>query len=101
LHDRNVVLLFDVLADHLAELLPIACDPTVGDAIKKWSRDYRQSSNDVYLSVDRRLDVKTSLAGLGLGPDDVNLIVVSDAQEIPMSPARGDLAQPERRRVMD
>jgi malate dehydrogenase (oxaloacetate-decarboxylating) len=82
LHDRNVVLFFKVLADHLAELLPIVYDPTVGDAIKKWSRDYRQSSNSLYLSVDRPQDVKTSLAGLGLGPDDVDLIVVSDAQEI-------------------
>jgi malate dehydrogenase (oxaloacetate-decarboxylating) len=82
LHDRNVVLFFKVLGDHLAELLPIVYDPTVGDAIKRWSRDYRQSSNSVYLSVDRPHDVKTSLAGLGLGPDDVDLIVVSDAQEI-------------------
>jgi malate dehydrogenase (oxaloacetate-decarboxylating) len=82
LHDRNVVMFFKVLSDHLAELLPIVYDPTVGDAIKKWSRDYRQSSNSVYLSVDRPEDVKTSLAGLGLGPDDVDLIVVSDAQEI-------------------
>jgi malate dehydrogenase (oxaloacetate-decarboxylating) len=82
LHDRNVVLFFKVLGDHLAELLPIVYDPTVGDAIKRWSRDYRQPSNSVYLSVDRPHDVKTSLAGLGLGPDDVDLIVVSDAQEI-------------------
>jgi malate dehydrogenase (oxaloacetate-decarboxylating) len=82
LHDRNVVLFFKVLGDHLAELLPIVYDPTVGDAIKRWSQDYRQSSNSVYLSVDRPHDVKTSLAGLGLGPDDVDLIVVSDAQEI-------------------
>jgi malate dehydrogenase (oxaloacetate-decarboxylating) len=82
LHDRNVVLFFKVLGDHLAELLPIVYDPTVGDAIKRWSRDYRQSSNSVYLSADRPHDVKTSLAGLGLGPDDVDLIVVSDAQEI-------------------
>ncbi len=82
LHDRNVVLFFKLLGDHLAELLPIVYDPTVGEAIKRWSRDYRQSSNSAYLSVDRPRDVKTSLAGLGLGPDDVDLIVVSDAQEI-------------------
>ncbi len=81
LHNRNEVLYYRVLADHLAELLPVVYDPTVGEAIKKWSRDYRRS-RAVYLSIDRIEDVRPSLAGLGLGADDVDLLVVSDAQEI-------------------
>ncbi|MBU6530724.1 NAD-dependent malic enzyme [Streptomyces sp. NPDC057245] len=81
LHGRNETLYFRVLADHLAELLPIVYDPTVGDAIKQWSRDYRRS-RAVYLSIDRPDDIEASFATLGLGPDDVDLIVVSDAQEI-------------------
>ena len=81
LHNRNEVLYYRVLTDHLSELLPIVYDPTVGEAIKKWSRDYRRS-RAVYLSVDRIEDVRPSLEGLGLGPDDVDLLVVSDAEEI-------------------
>ena len=81
LHNRNEVLYYRVLADHLSELLPIVYDPTVGEAIKKWSRDYRRS-RAVYLSVDRIEDVRPSLEGLCLGPDDVDLLVVSDAEEI-------------------
>lgn len=81
LHNRNEVLYFRVLSDHLSELLPVVYDPTVGEAIKKWSRDYRRS-RAVYLSIDRIDDIRPSLQGLGLGPDDVDLLVVSDAQEI-------------------
>lgn len=81
LHNRNEVLYFKVLTDHLPELLPIVYDPTVGEAIEKWSRDYRRS-RAVYLSVDRIEDIEVSFTGLGLGPDDVDLLVVSDAEEI-------------------
>ena len=81
LHDRNETLYFKVLSQHLAELLPIVYDPTVGDAIKQWSKDYRRS-RAVYLSIDRPEDVEASFQTLSLGPGDVDLIVVSDAQEI-------------------
>jgi malate dehydrogenase (oxaloacetate-decarboxylating) len=81
LHDRNEVLFYRLLIDHLADLLPVVYDPTVGDAIKQWSRDYRES-RAVYLSIDRPEDVRASFETLELGPDDVDLIVVSDAQEI-------------------
>jgi len=80
-HDRNEVLYFKLLADHLEELLPVVYDPTVGEAIEKWSVDYRDS-RAVYLSIDRPEDMRASFQSLGLGPDDVDLIVVSDAQEI-------------------
>jgi malate dehydrogenase (oxaloacetate-decarboxylating) len=80
-HDRDQVLYFKLLADHLDELLPVVYDPTVGDAIEQWSVDYRDS-RAVYLSIDRLDDVRASFESLGLGPGDVDLIVVSDAQEI-------------------
>lgn len=75
------MLYFKLLADHLEELLPVVYDPTVGDAIEQWSVDYRDS-RAVYLSIDRPGDVRASFESLGLGADDVDLIVVSDAQEI-------------------
>jgi malate dehydrogenase (oxaloacetate-decarboxylating) len=81
LHDRNEVLYYRVLADHLAELLPVVYDPTIGDAIERYSHEYRRPRG-VYLSIDKPNEMDKAFASLQLGPDDVDLIVCSDAEEI-------------------
>jgi malate dehydrogenase (oxaloacetate-decarboxylating) len=81
LHDRNEVLYYRVLANHLAELLPIVYDPVIGDAIEHYSHEYRRPRG-LYLSIDRPDDMDKAFASLGLRPDDVDLIVCSDAEEI-------------------
>ncbi len=81
LHDRNEVLYYRVLADHLAELLPVVYDPVIGDAIEHYSHEYRRPRG-LYLSIDRADDMDKAFAGLGLGAEDVDLIVCSDAEEI-------------------
>jgi malate dehydrogenase (oxaloacetate-decarboxylating) len=81
LHDRNEVLYYRLLRDHLAELLPVVYDPTVGEAIKRYSHEYRQPRG-VFLSIDRPNDVLPSLEALQLHPDEVDLVVVTDAEEI-------------------
>jgi malate dehydrogenase (oxaloacetate-decarboxylating) len=81
LHDRNETLYYKLLGDHLTELLPIVYDPTVGDAIERYSHEYRRPRG-IYLSIDRPDDIEASFATLGLGPDDVDLIVCTDAEEI-------------------
>ncbi|MFJ3822178.1 NAD-dependent malic enzyme [Streptomyces nodosus] len=81
LHDRNETLYFKVLGDHLAELLPIVYDPTVGEAIEKYSHEYRRPRG-IFLSIDRPDDMEKAFATLQLGPEDVDLIVCTDAEEI-------------------
>jgi malate dehydrogenase (oxaloacetate-decarboxylating) len=81
LHDRNEVLYFKVLLDHLTELLPVVYDPTVGDAIEQYSHEYRRPRG-IFLSIDTPDDMEPAFRTLGLGPGDVDLIVCSDAEEI-------------------
>jgi malate dehydrogenase (oxaloacetate-decarboxylating) len=81
LHDRNETLYYKVLSDHLAELLPIVYDPTVGDAIEQYSHEY-QRPRGIYLSIDQPDDIAAAFGTLELGPGDVDLIVCSDAEEI-------------------
>jgi malate dehydrogenase (oxaloacetate-decarboxylating) len=82
LHDRNETLFFKVLSDHLNELLPIVGDPTAGEPIEQYSHEHRRPRG-IYLSIDRPDDIEKSFASLGLGANDVDIIVCSDAGDVP------------------
>jgi malate dehydrogenase (oxaloacetate-decarboxylating) len=81
LRDRNEVLFYRLLTEHLAEMLPIVYTPTVGTAIERYSLEYGRPRG-VYLSVDHPDQVETAFRNYGLGPDDVDLIVATDAEGI-------------------
>jgi malate dehydrogenase (oxaloacetate-decarboxylating) len=80
-HDRNEVLYYRLLADHLSEMLPVIYTPTVGQAIEQYSREYRRPRG-VYLSVDQPELIEQSLLAFGLDADTVDLIVATDAGSI-------------------
>lgn len=81
LRDRNEVLFYRLLCDHLRELLPIIYTPTVGEAIEHYSHQYRRPRG-VYLSADQPEAIERSLASAGLGPEDVDLIIATDGEAI-------------------
>jgi malate dehydrogenase (oxaloacetate-decarboxylating) len=81
LQDRNEVLFYRLLADHLQEMLPIVYDPTVAQAIERYSHEYRRPRG-VYLSIDAPEAIEASLRNVGAGADDIDLIVATDAEEI-------------------
>ena len=81
LHDRNEVLFYRLVSQHLREMLPIVYTPTVGTAIERYSQDYRRPRG-VYLSIDQPEAIEAAFHNFGAGADDVDLIVATDAEQI-------------------
>jgi len=81
LHDRNEVLFYRLLTDHLPEMLPIVYTPTVALAIERYSHQYRRPRG-VFLSIDHPELVEASFQNCGLGLHDVDLIVATDGERI-------------------
>jgi malate dehydrogenase (oxaloacetate-decarboxylating) len=81
LHDRNEVLYYKLLAEHLKEMLPVVYDPVVAQAIERYSHEF-QRPNGVYLSIDDVAGIARAFENYGLGADEVDLLVATDAEEI-------------------
>ena len=81
LRDRNEVLFYRLLTEHISEMLPVVYTPTVGLAIERFSQEFRRTRG-IYLSVDHPEDVETALRNTGLGPDDIDLLVATDSEGI-------------------
>ena len=79
--DRNEVLFYRLLTEHISEMLPIVYTPTVGTVIERYSLEFGRPRG-VYLSVDHPDQVETAFRNYGLGPDDVDLIVATDSEGI-------------------
>ena len=79
--DRNEVLFYRVLGDHLPEMLPIVYTPTVGEAIQRYSNEYRRPRG-VYLSIDDSDRMERALVGGGRASEDVDIILATDAEAI-------------------
>ncbi|MGI9006727.1 MAG: NAD-dependent malic enzyme [Streptosporangiaceae bacterium] len=81
IHDRNETLFYRLLISHLTEMLPIVYTPTISQAIKSYSHEYRRPRG-VYLSADHPGLIEESLLATGLESHDLDLIVATDAGAI-------------------
>lgn len=78
---RHEILFFKVLSEYLTELMPVVYTPTVSEAIQRFSGEYR-GQRGIYLSIDHPDEIAESFETLRQGPDDVDLIVCTDAESI-------------------
>ncbi|EJR14214.1 oxaloacetate-decarboxylating malate dehydrogenase [Bacillus paranthracis] len=81
LHDRNEVLFYRLLTDHLREMLPIVYTPTVGVAIQRYSHEYRKPRG-VYLSINDPSGIEEAFANIGATAENIDLVVVTDGEGI-------------------
>ncbi|MGA2213491.1 MAG: NAD-dependent malic enzyme [Bryobacteraceae bacterium] len=81
LHDRNEVLFYRLLSGHLREMIPIVNDLTVGMAMQQYHHECRRPRG-VYLSIDHIDGIEQAFANIGAGPEDIDLILATDAEHI-------------------
>ncbi|MGE1014238.1 oxaloacetate-decarboxylating malate dehydrogenase [Bacillus wiedmannii] len=81
LHDRNEVLFYRILTNHLREMLPIVYTPTVGVAIQRYSHEYRKPRG-VYLSINDPSGIEEAFANIGAIAENIDLVVVTDGEGI-------------------
>ncbi|GGI80552.1 NAD-dependent malic enzyme [Legionella impletisoli] len=79
LHDKNQILFYKLLSQHLGEMLPVIYTPIVGTAVKSFSREYRQPRG-LYIAhsdenlIDEILENRSN--------PDIDLIVVTDGEGV-------------------
>jgi malate dehydrogenase (oxaloacetate-decarboxylating) len=79
LQDRNETLFFALLGQHIEEMMPIVYTPTVGDAIKAFSRLYRTPRGLTFSKVNIH---RAKEIARGYHLDDVRMIVATDSSAI-------------------
>src|SRR3989338_5276684 len=79
LHDNNLVLFYRLVSEHLEEMVPIIYTPTVGTAVKKFSREFQQARG-LYITYEHRDIIETILDNRS--HPEIDLVVVTDGGRV-------------------
>jgi malate dehydrogenase (oxaloacetate-decarboxylating) len=82
LHDSNEVLFYRLLAEHLREMISIVSDVTSWIPVEQCHHETRRPRG-LYLSINDPGAIEEALENLGAGPYDIDLILATDAEQIP------------------
>ncbi|KAH7355692.1 hypothetical protein BKA66DRAFT_429756 [Pyrenochaeta sp. MPI-SDFR-AT-0127] len=80
LKEQNDVLYYRLILDHLKEMFSVIYTPTEGDAIADYSRLFRRPEG-CFLNIDDADRIEDDISQWG-NPEDIDIIVVSDGQQI-------------------
>ncbi|KAH7406608.1 hypothetical protein DE146DRAFT_647928 [Phaeosphaeria sp. MPI-PUGE-AT-0046c] len=80
LKEQNVVLYYRLILDHLKEMFSVIYTPTEGDAIADYSRLFRRPEG-CFLNIGDVDRVEDDIKQWG-NPEDIDVIVVSDGEQI-------------------
>ncbi len=79
LHDRNEVLYYRLLDEHLYEMLPVVYTPVVGEACQKFSHIFRRGRG-LYIGIDQKNNIEKILRNYHA--TEPSVIVVTDGERI-------------------
>ncbi len=79
LHDKNHMVFYQLIRQHLEEFIPIIYTPTVGQAVQTFNREYRQPRG-LYISHTYQDELDSILENRS--NPDIDLIVVTDGEGV-------------------
>ncbi len=81
LRDRNEVLFYRLLSEHIEEMMPIIYTPTIGEVIQRFSQGFNKL-RAVFTCVDYPDQIEIDFDNFDVAPEDCDLIVVTDSEGI-------------------
>lgn len=80
MREQNEVLFYKLIQDHLKEMFSVIYTPTEGEAIQNYSRLFRRPEG-CFLNIEDQDRIEDNIGQRG-NPEDIDVIVVSDGEQI-------------------